>query len=228
MKNVTRKSKVKKVDYSSFKEKDQKDLEILAKIKSGEVNAYEYFYDKYYQYIQYHCYLSVKNLQVADDLTMEILTKIYLSLDKYSVNHTFNAWVWRIIRNHVVDYIRKSKNEPINRNVNSVIQSFESNDSDINVSSVDLSTGELNPQETLEANNTSKIRKAFVSNLLNSMSEKERMILIHYYYDEMSYDEIAAKLNIGLSAMKVTLMRAKEKLKNRIGSIDKVSHLFAQ
>jgi RNA polymerase sigma-70 factor (ECF subfamily) len=144
------------------------------------------------------------------------------------VNHTFNAWVWRIIRNHVVDYIRKSKNEPINRNVNSVIQSFESNDSDINVSSVDLSTGDPNPQDVLEANNTSNIRKAFVSNLLNSMSEKERMILIHYYYDEMSYDEIAEKLEIGLSSMKVTLMRAKEKLKNRIGSIDKVSHLFAQ
>jgi len=43
----------------------------------------------------------------------------------------------------------------------------------------------------------------------------------------MSYDEIAAKLNIGLSLMKVTLLRTKEKLKNKIGSFDKISHLLA-
>ncbi|MFN9953920.1 MAG: RNA polymerase sigma factor, partial [bacterium] len=63
-------------------------------------------------------------------------------------------------------------------------------------------------------------RKEFVQSLLSNISERERMILIHYYFDEMSYDEIAAKLNIGLSVMKVTLMRTKEKLRKKIGSID--------
>jgi RNA polymerase sigma-70 factor (ECF subfamily) len=227
MKKVSRKS----VSEKKFSAKDQKDLETLEKIKSGQINAYEYIYNRYYQFIQYHCFLSVKNHQISEDLANEILTKIYLNIDKYTVKYTFNAWVWSIARNYVIDYIRKSKNEPVNSNVNSLIQSFESNDSDnyktLTVHSSDLSSDDPNPEESLEKGNTAKARKAFVKNLLDSMSERERQILIHYYFDEMSYDEIASKLNIGLSAMKVTLMRAKEKLKNKIGSIDNISHLLA-
>jgi RNA polymerase sigma-70 factor (ECF subfamily) len=174
--------------------------------------------------------MSVKDQQLANDLTVEILTKIYLNIDKYSVKYTFNSWVWSIVKNYVVDYIRKNKNEPVNSNRNASIAIQETRDEGSEFSTVysnQLDSGDINPEELMQAKSTERIRREFVLNLLNGLNERERMIIIHYYFDEMSYDEIAAKLNIGLSLMKVTLLRTKEKLKNKIGSFDKISHLLA-
>ena len=174
--------------------------------------------------------MSIKDQQIAHDLANEILTKVYLNIDKYKTQCTFNSWVWSIVRNHLVDHVRKSKLEPVNHNLNSLIQSFESNDSDnyktLTVHYSDLSSDDQNPEEIIQDKNMDKARKEFVKNLLGNVNEKERMILIHYYFDDMSYEEIAEKLDMGLSTMKVTLMRAKEKLKNRIGSKNNIAHLF--
>jgi len=133
-------------------------------------------------------------------------------------------------KNYVVDYIRKNKIEPVNHNRNSSIVIQESREDDgVNsaVYSNQLDSGDLNPEELMQQRSLINTRKEFVQSLLSNISERERMILIHYYFDEMSYDEIAAKLNIGLSLMKVTLMRTKEKLRKKIGSIDNISHLLA-
>ena len=228
---TTRKSVSKKSSKSKkFNEKDLKDLQVLEEIKSGKVNAYEFIYERYYKFIQYHCFMSIKDQQIAHDLANEILTKVYLNIDKYKTQYTFNSWVWSIVRNHLVDHVRKSKLEPVNHNLNSLIQSFESNDSDnyktLTVHYSDLSSDDQNPEEIVQDKNIDNARKEFVKNLLGNVNEKERMILIHYYFDDMSYEEIAEKLDMGLSTMKVTLMRAKEKLKNRIGSKNNIAHLF--
>jgi RNA polymerase sigma factor (sigma-70 family) len=232
MKTKMRNSKVKKEKKVSFKIKDIEDLQVLEQIKSGKVNAYEFIYKKYYQFIQYHCFLSVKSKQVADDLAVEILTKIYLNIDKYQVKYTFNSWVWGIARNHLIDHIRKSKNEPVNINKNSVIQRHVSNDSDdlngvLNANSTDVQSDEPNPEELIDKKEVVSNRKKFVKDLLDSMSERDRQILVYYYFEDMSYEEISKKLNIPLNTMKVTLMRSKEKLKNSIGTIASISHLLA-
>jgi len=224
MKNSRKEKKAK------FADKDLMDLSMLDEIKSGNVNAYEVIYNRYYRFIQYHCFMSVKNQQLANDLTVEILTKIYLNIDKYSIKYTFNSWVWSIVKNYVVDYIRKNKNEPVNSNRNASIAIQESREEGSEYSTVysnQLDSGDLNPEQLMQQKNAQTTRKEFVLNLLSGLTERERMIIIHYYFDEMSYDEIAAKLNIGLSLMKVTLLRTKEKLKNKIGSFDKISHLLA-
>ena len=83
---------------AKFSDKDIKDLQVLEDIKAGNGNAYEFIYNRYFRYIQYHCFMSIKDQQIADDLTVEILTKIYLNIDKYSVKYTFNSWVWSIAR----------------------------------------------------------------------------------------------------------------------------------
>ena len=215
---------------AKFSDKDLKDLQILEDIKAGNGNAYEFIYNRYFRYIQYHCFMSIKDQQIADDLTVEILTKIYLNIDKYSVKYTFNSWVWSIAKNYVIDYIRKNKIEPVNHNRNSSIVIQESREDDGITSTVysnQLDSGDLNPEELMQQRSLVNTRKEFVQSLLSNISERERMILIHYYFDEMSYDEIAAKLNIGLSVMKVTLMRTKEKLRKKIGDISNISHLLA-
>ncbi|MEY4571006.1 MAG: hypothetical protein RLZ10_199 [Bacteroidota bacterium] len=231
MENSTRKSIVTKSKTAKFDQKALAHLEIVERIKSGDQKAFDKLHKEYYNYFFYHCLLSVKNRQIAEDLTMEILTKIYVNIDKYTVNYTFNTWVWSIARNHVIDYIRMSSREPVNINRNSFISSTDHIEDEVKfrdaIKPDDIKNACSSTDDYVQASKTEKLRKQFVDSLLNGVSEKERNILIHYYVDEMSYEQIAKKLNIGLSSMKLTLMRVKNKLRNKIGTMDKISHLLA-
>lgn len=216
-----------------FSKKDLKELEAIESIKSGNVDAYELIYKRYYKFIQHKCFLSVRDYHMSKDMASDILTKIFLNIDKYTVNYTFNSWVWSIVNNYIVDNSRKMKNEPVNINMNmNIVNHEKSNNGDDEqslkeINSSELDSGYLNPHELMEDKAKNNLRKKFVSDLLSNLNEKERQILIHFYFDELSYEEIADKLNIGLSSMKVTLMRTKEKLRNKVGTMDNILHLFA-
>lgn len=214
-----------------FGKNDLKDLEFVDRVKSGDRNAYEHIYKRYFKFILQKCYMSIKDQQMAKDMATEIMMKVYLNIDKYTVDYTFNSWVWSIANNFIVDHARKSKREPVNMNHNIHISNSDSKkdeDSNVNVIySGEIDSKEMNPEQLMQYKHVCNSRKKFVQDLLSSLNERERMIMVHYYFDDMSYDEIAKKLNIGLSSMKVTLMRTKEKLKNRIGDYSNITSLLA-
>lgn len=218
---------------AKFSKQDLMELEAIERIKAGDKQAFDLIHKRYYRFIKHRCFLSVRDYHLAKDMASEILTKIYLNIDKYVVRYTFNSWVTSIASNYIVDHVRKSKNEPIsmNRNVSIVnhdSQSQSDTDSDSYVMySNRLDSGSKNPEELMQERKVQKMRNKFVMDLLAGLKERERMIIIHYYFDEMSYQEIADKLNIGLSNMKVTLMNSKKKLKNKIGDYSSIASLFA-
>lgn len=211
-------------------ERNNEDLKALEEVKSGKTSSYEFIYNRYFRYVQYKCYLSTRDQQIADDLAIEILTKVYFNLDKFNSSNTFNSWVTSIAKNHLMDYLRKKPLEPIDHNKNSSITNNESREDDINTGMTfanQLKSDVLDPEEQMQKRSAQNLRKEFVMNLLSGMKERDRKIIMHYYFDQMSYEEIAQKLDISLSVMKVALMRGKEKLKNKIGSYSNIAHLFA-
>lgn len=218
---------------NDFSAKDLKDLEAIERVKAGDKHAFDVIYKRYHRFIQHRCYLSVRDYHMAKDMAAEILMKIYLNIDKYAVQYTFNSWVTSIANNYIVDHARKSKIEPVSMNKNVQIvnhdsQSQSDSGSDTHVMySNRLDSGSKNPEQLLQDRKIQKMRNKFVMDLLSGLNERERMIITHYYFDDMSYEEIAKKLNIGLSSMKVTLMRSKEKLKNKIGDYSNITSLLA-
>jgi len=211
-----------------FKEEDIADLNFVELIKSGRVNAFDHIYNKYYEYLERYCFFRVYDKEVAKDLAAEILTKVYLNIQKYNKDYTFNAWLWSIARNHVIDYCRNESKSALNSNTKLRIVK--------KVYSDEVNTGFISDDQIVskdidvyENKDLLKSKREFISGLLKSMTERERLILTHYYFDDMSYDEIASKLDLNLSTMKVTLKRAKEKLRDKItgfaGEVECISDL---
>lgn len=221
------------VQGTNFSDKDLKELEVVERVKSGDNQAFDHIHKRYYKFILYKCWLSVRDNHMAKDMTADIFTKIFLNIDKYTVQYTFNSWVTSIANNYIVDYSRKSKTEPVGMNKNIQIVNHDSQNQNEGGSdgyimfSNRLDSGEKNPEQLMHERKIQDMRKKFVMDLLAGLNERERMIITHYYFDDMSYEEIASKLNIGLSTMKVTLMRSKEKLKNKIGDYSIITSLFA-
>lgn len=51
------------------------------------------------------------NYDLVEELTSEILIKVFTKLDKYNNNLPFNCWVHSITRNHLIDFYKKNSSK---------------------------------------------------------------------------------------------------------------------
>ena len=88
----------------------------------------------------------------------------------------------------------------------------------LKVSFIDFDTFLPHPfaQETADDRATSRETKELLDNSLASISPKYREVLILYYYDELSYKEIADVLHIPIATVGVRIKRGKESLHKRL------------
>ena len=60
---------------------------------------------------------------------------------------------------------------------------------------------------------------------LNDLPPDYRLVLVMYYFEDLSYQEIANRLQVKMGTVMSRLSRAKERIRRRIGSRD---HLLDQ
>lgn len=217
----------KKANGGRFSEPNMKDLEILERIKSGDRKAFKAIHSKYVPFIKHYVYNRVHNPRMTEDIVQDIMAKVWSNLDKYKVEHTFNTWLWRIVKNHMVDHYRKSSTTVLNTAVN---YGISCEDLDIDSAREQNVVFENTIEDrSLCADNRINERdvSGFVKSILGSVSDRERRILEMYFFEEKSYTEIADELDIPLNTMKVLLMRVKEKIRNRTGALETAKALLA-
>lgn len=225
MKKVTEVNVDKKVN-GKFHAGDYEDLSVVEMVKSGKVDEFKRIYDKYYNFIYYYCFQSTRDQQLSKDLTNDIMTKIFVSIDKYEVNYTFNSWVWKIVKNYVIDHIRNRETNPININLNVSIMNHEYSEESTNIITPSQLASDINnPEEECYSKELIKRRRELVNSLLSKMSERDRKLVTMYYFEDKSYEEIAEALDLKLNSMRVYLKRAKEILRDEIGSYSLISDL---
>ena len=210
-----------------FSEPNMRDLEVLDRIKAGDDKAFRAIYSKYAPFVKQYVYMRVHNPKMTEDIVQDIMSKVWTNLDKYKVEHTFNTWLWRIVKNHMVDHYRKATNTVLNTATN------------VGISCEDLDFDSAREQGVVFENTIEDTGRmadgrinerdiaGFVKSIMGSVSERERRVLEMYFFEEMSYSEIADELDIPLNTMKVILLRVKEKLRNRTGALETAKALLA-
>src|SRR5580698_9002115 len=96
----------------NFSVRAREDYEFVVKaVEDGDQSAFAALLSRYRESI-YHLILKmVKNLDDADDLTIETFGKAFSNLEKYSPNYAFSTWLYKIALNNCIDYIRKKRIE---------------------------------------------------------------------------------------------------------------------
>lgn len=212
------------VEGFAKKEKDvdqqSHDMRVVNAIRSGNKDAFRHLYSKYGRFIGHYCHMSIGDRATCKDMVQDIMTKIYVNIDKYKEECTFNAWVWRIAKNHLVDHWRRQKNDLLNPSNSLKISSGEEEDGSVPDSMID--SGWMNPEEIY-------IRKRAdecVRGMLGMMSERERRVVEMFYFENKTYEQIASELSIGMVMTKTSLFRAKDKIKRRLGKMVNLSDLI--
>lgn len=182
-------------------EKSKRDYQLLRDaLDNGNQQAYAELLRLYRNPIYYMLLKMMNNPNDAEDLTMEAFGKAFKNLDKYSPDYAFSTWLFKIASNNCIDYLRKKNSMP--NCVDQDLFAMEINLKDIN--------GGLPP--TPEDHIIEKQRIIVLRKAVEQLKPKYRELVELRYFQELSYEEISAQLDITLGNVKVQLFRAKEML----------------
>lgn len=138
----------------------------------------------------------VNDINIAEDLCADIFVKIYSKIDEFdSTKASISTWIYTVTRNSLIDYYRTRK-------VHEEIPETLTTDSSIE--------DDVCNNETLET----------LADALGKLDERERDIIIGRYYSGYSLKDLAEKIGVSYSYIKVlhnnALNNMKKLLKNKL------------
>ena len=183
-----------------FSDKALEDFRLIDEAVGGkDQNAYAILMKRYKKPVYHMILKMVRNVDDAEDLTIEAFAKAFKNLHKFKKDFTFSTWLFRIATNNTIDFIRKKR-----LNTMSLDTSFK-DDSGESVT-IDVEDKNLNPQEEAIKSQKIELVRMFVTKL---PAKYQRLVKLRYF-DELSYEEIAKELAAPLGTVKAQLHRARE------------------
>ena len=184
-------------------EKARRDYVLLRKaLDHNDQHAYAELMSLYRDSIYYMLVRMVKNKDDAEDLTLMTFGKAFRYLDKYTPKYAFSTWLYRIALNNSIDFLRVKNNMP---------QYFEEDLYTTSTTSI-IDQSEDNLQRTPEDEIIDKQRLQMLRAAVSELPDKYRKVIELRYYEDLAYEDIAERLGLTLSNVKIQIMRAKQML----------------
>ncbi|MCH1626769.1 sigma-70 family RNA polymerase sigma factor [Fredinandcohnia quinoae] len=139
----------------------------------------------------------VKDLQAAEDIVQEVFIKFYRYQENYEERGEIKAFLTKMTMNKSKDYLKSWAYKKIH-----IQNKFFPH------------AGKRVPDELVR-----KDEQTIVGDAILELPLKQREILIHYYYNEMTILEIADLLSLPESTVKTRLSRGRELLRNRLNGV---------
>ena len=169
----------------------------IEKAKKGDQIAFTFLLDYYWNEVYGFMLKRTENETTAEDITIETFSKAFDKISTYNNEFQFNTWLIAIAKNVYIDALRKKK-------TNLFIEITDTEDQQA-----------YNTADTTPSAEDALIKEQNLSRLLQCIKELKPHYqeVIHLrYFQEMSYQEIATKINEPLSNVKIKLLRAKKLL----------------
>jgi RNA polymerase sigma-70 factor (ECF subfamily) len=182
------------------------DNELMKRVGSGELAAFKRLVEKYQRIITGTIYRYTGNHHEVEDLAQEIFFKVYKAAKRYTPQAKFSTWLYKVVVNHCLNYQRRQRRDAL---ITSVDNSYSAN----NKSSLQLAEAQnKQPEKLLQQQEI----QAAIKRAISELPDRQRMALILYRFEGLSYKEIAKALGCSLSAVESLLFRAMTKLKEKL------------
>ena len=179
--------------------------DLIFRLKNDEDKAFAELIDTYGVKVFNLCISFTHNIEDAEDLTQDIFTKIFQSINNFKGDASLATWIYKISVNQCYEYLRKNKR--LKRTGQKVEISFAEQKI-----SGDMST---NPEKVL----VNSEYRTILFNALENLGEKQRMAFSLQHFQGYSYQEIAVLMEISHSAVESLIFRARQNLMKELETI---------
>ena len=173
---------------------------IVRRVQDGDVNAFGDLVAAYEKNVYNLALRMTGSAQDAEDMAQEAFLKAYSSLAGFRGESKFSVWLYRIVANVCLDFLRKKGKRQ------TVSLSAEDDDGEDVV--LDVPDTAQSPEALLEK----KLTRDAVRRGLASLPEDARQILLLREIQGLSYEEIGETLGLEAGTVKSRIFRARKKL----------------
>ncbi|MBR1597898.1 MAG: sigma-70 family RNA polymerase sigma factor [Lachnospiraceae bacterium] len=184
------------------------DKELAAAVKqvlAGEEQGFNYIYNETYSYVFSRCRMIMKNDDDASELLQETYIAAYKSLDKLSDVNSIFSWLGSIAYNQGMKMFRKRKDVLLDEDGEGLFEVQENAD----VSTI--------PGHEMEIKEIAGI----IKDIIDDLPEAQRAVVMAYYYDEMSVNDIAAAMEVSAGTVKSRLNYARKHIEEAVNAKEK-------
>ena len=190
-----------------FENKSDEELaEILKSDSHLEDRALSILMDRYQDKLdRYIKRISNFSQEEREDILQDVFISLYENINSFNPSLKFSSWIYRIAHNHSVSRWRKYKKENMDialDDAESLLAKVLSDESDV--------------IEEIEA----KEKHDLIHSVLLKIPDNYREILILYFMENKSYEEISDILRIPKSTVGTQIRRAKLKMKKELGLLN--------
>ncbi len=182
------------------------DRTLVERILGGDRDLFTTLVTRYEKRVINYVYRITHRYEEAHDLTQEIFVKVYLALDRYDPKYQFSTWLFRIAQNSAIDALRKKSiaEVPLARPTEEEPSGKEREFADSGVS----------PYRALK----NKQLSAAIDRAVERLPADYRELIQLRHFAELSYEEIASMKKLPLGTVKNKLFRARNLLKEQLGT----------
>src|SRR5467141_3510331 len=184
---------------------DVSELDLVKRSQAGETEAFDQLVTRYRTRVFAMIYNMVHNEQDAWDLAQESFLKAWKSIGRFRGQSSFYTWIYRIVMNVTIDWLRKKHVKGGDAEFNDAIQLKE-----IDPASRTAPKAEALPHEQMEQ---SEIR-ARIDAAIAQLSPEHRAVILMKEIEEMQYHEIAETLGCSIGTVMSRLFYSRKKLQN--------------
>ncbi|WP_339921133.1 sigma-70 family RNA polymerase sigma factor [uncultured Flavobacterium sp.] len=169
----------------------------IEKAKKGDQAAFTFLLNYYWNEVYGFMLKRTENETSAEDITIETFSKAFDKIASYNPEFQFNTWLISIAKNVHIDLLRKKKSSLF-------VEITDKEDQKA-----------YNIADTTPSKEDELITEQNLSQLLRYIKELKphyQEVIQLRYFQEMSYQEIANKIDEPLSNVKIKLLRAKKLL----------------
>lgn len=180
------------------------DTPLIAKALAGDEDAYAKIMERYNGQLYHLMYKMVRRREEAEDLVQEAFIKAFRALASFNDEFAFSTWLYKIAVNNCIDHLRKKR-----------LQVY-SYDKPIAAKDGELQREYPDKEETPDKELLSSEKSQIITAAIYELPEKYKTAIVLRHREELSYEEIATKLNLPLGTVKARIFRAREMLKRKL------------
>jgi RNA polymerase sigma-70 factor, ECF subfamily len=162
--------------------------------RQGDQQAFGQLVRAYQRPVFNLTYRLLGNEHEAEDAAQETFLRAYASLKQYSPDHKFSTWIFSIANHHCIDRLRKRRVTLVSIDDNPVLENL------------------VGDQPQPEGHALARERGREVQRMLEYLDPDYRTPLVLRYWEDYSYEEIAAAMELSVAAVKSRLFRARQQM----------------
>jgi len=181
------------------------DAELIREAQRGNHAAFEELVRQYDAPVLRLAYHMTRSEQDAQDIYQEAFLKAYRNINNFRFECSFYTWIYRIVTNLCLDYLRKRQ---VRKEDSTVVSDGEGETYDLLDQVADQRSGASPEKDLMRRELGGRIAKA-----LNKLTPRERMVFEMKHYQGLKLRTIGDILNTTEETAKNTLFRGTQKLR---------------